>query len=521
MLKLVLLACLANAYTWPSPQLDALESMRWDQTFSGFVRPCDSFSFDSPNSGRSNAADWLRTAYHDMATHNLADGTGGMDASIRFAEEQARPEDAGSGFANTVRVLIDFTNRYVSIADVLALGAILAVDNCAGPEIPFRGGRVDAGEPNTPGVPEPQQDLDSHIASFARQGFMPTEMIGLVACGHTFGGVQHAPFPDIVLEVSDPDNTESVAHFDSTPVHFDNNIYSATEYISGMTQNPLVVGFNDTTNSDKRIFASDGNVTMNSFANSPELFASTCAELFARMLDTVPKDVQLTEVITPLPVKPSALDLILNGDKLQFYGQVRFWDMEEDPNRTVRMLWSDRLGGSGNATLRPTNVTSSSGGRIAAAWYTFSPCDAVRFLSLDAAAGIASMKFTVNDEVEDQGGLGFAVQDDVIFSASSCFNSTDGPIAGRFDVAVRKGVKPTRVYLEAETRDSVDRPMVVEVKIPPPASGNSNDASTYSIWSIELKTNQTFNAYTVAAEIDGNKATGNGAHSLFDFTPCA
>jgi hypothetical protein len=52
-----------------------------------------------------------------------------------------------------------------------------------GPEIAFRGGRVDAVEPNKPGVPEPQQDLDSHIASFARQGFTKTEMIGLVACG--------------------------------------------------------------------------------------------------------------------------------------------------------------------------------------------------------------------------------------------------------------------------------------------------------------------------------------------------
>ncbi|KAJ6544471.1 hypothetical protein B0H19DRAFT_1267729 [Mycena capillaripes] len=51
-----------------------------------------------------------------------------------------------------------------------------------------------------------------------------------------------------------------VAHFDSTFFTFDNNV--ATEYISGSTQNPLVVGFNDTTNSDKRIFASDANATM-------------------------------------------------------------------------------------------------------------------------------------------------------------------------------------------------------------------------------------------------------------------
>ena len=29
-------------------------------------------------------------AYHDMATHNVEDGTGGLDASIQF--EQDRPE---------------------------------------------------------------------------------------------------------------------------------------------------------------------------------------------------------------------------------------------------------------------------------------------------------------------------------------------------------------------------------------------------------------------------------------------
>jgi len=32
-------------------------------------------------------------AYHDMATHNIEDGTGGMDASIRF--ELDRPEVCG------------------------------------------------------------------------------------------------------------------------------------------------------------------------------------------------------------------------------------------------------------------------------------------------------------------------------------------------------------------------------------------------------------------------------------------
>ncbi|KAF8180668.1 heme peroxidase [Mycena galopus ATCC 62051] len=326
MLILALFALLATAtaYIWPAPQFEALDEMRFEQSLAGFVNPCDLFIFDgSGNSGRADSADWIRTAYHDMATHNVEDGTGGLDGSIRFLEEMARPEDAGDGFQNTINVLAGQSNP-LSVADVVALGAVIAYAELrasGGPEIAFRGGRVDATEPNAPGVPQPQESLDSHIASFARQGFTQTEMIGLVACGHTFGGVQHVPFPDIVPELNDPNSTESVAHFDSSFVNFDNNI--ATEYISGTTQNPLVVGLNDTTNSDKRIFGSDGNVTMSAFANSPELFASTCAELFAKMIDTVPSGIQLTDVVTPLPVKPIIAGFNLDGDTLRLGGRVR------------------------------------------------------------------------------------------------------------------------------------------------------------------------------------------------------
>ncbi|KAJ7229489.1 heme peroxidase [Mycena rebaudengoi] len=189
----------------------------------GFLKPCDMFIFDGPNSGRSNAADWIRNAYHDMATYNSTDGSGGMDGSIHFAEEQSRAENTGDGFSNTVGLLFQEANRYISVADAFAIGAIMAIENCGGLDIAFRGGRVEAAVVNSPGVPEPEQDLDSHIASFSRQRFTPTEMIGLVACGHTFGGVQRDPFPDIVPEVNDANNTQSV-------LHFDNNV--ATEYIS-------------------------------------------------------------------------------------------------------------------------------------------------------------------------------------------------------------------------------------------------------------------------------------------------
>ncbi|KAJ7815321.1 putative L-ascorbate oxidase [Mycena olivaceomarginata] len=475
-----------NAYIWPSPQLDELDQMRFEQPLAAFVRPCKLFIFDGSNSGRSDTADWIRTAYHDMATHNVADGTGGMDGSIRFFDEMARPEDAGDGFQNTISVLAGQSNRYVSVADMLALGLIIAVENCGGPEIAFRGGRVDAVEPNVPGVPQPQEDLDSHIASFARQGFTQTEMIGLVACG--------------CAHIRRPPNLS--LHFDSTSVNFDNNI--ATEYISGTTQNPLVVGLNDTTNSDKRIFGSDGNATMGSFADSPELFASTCADLFAKMIDTVPRGVQLTEVITPAAREAH---------------HRRFLNMAQDGDHTVRLLWDDHLGGMNNITLPAEGGFNNSGGRFTGAFYAFSPVSAP-FLSIDAAAGITKMRFTVDDKLEDQGGLGFPLQDSVVLSASSCFDfAFNGSISGHLDIAVRNNITPTRVFMEAEISDDSGRPLVVEINVPRPSEPAAANA-TYSIWSVAVNSDHQYHFFSVGAEVDG-VGTLLGPHLPFFFASCS
>ncbi|KAF8184650.1 heme peroxidase [Mycena galopus ATCC 62051] len=461
----------ADAYIWPSPQLDALDSARFDQegfnanaSLMEFIQPCDTFLFGGSNTGRSDAADWIRTTYHDVATHNITDGTGGLDASIRFAEEQARAENVGDGFSNTILIVFLQVTRYISISDSLALGTLIAIENCGGPEIAFRGGRIDAAQANAPGVPEPQQDLDSHTAAFAR---------------HNFGGVQHAFFPDIVNVLNDTTDTDDVAHFDSTYVTFDNN--GAMEYISGTTQNPLIVGFNDTPNSDKRIFGSDGNVTLLSFAKSLELFASTCAHLFARMLDTVPSSVQLTDVITPLPVKPTNVVLVMDGDTLQLFGQVRLWNMTEDPNRIVNMLWDDHVGGTGNATLGFAGLGSSTGGKYTAAFYGFNAADATSFLPLDAAAGVQSLSFVVNGQLEDQGGLGFPIQDGFMFSQTSC--RIADPPTGRIDVAVRNGVNATRVYLEQSTNDSVQRVVVTQIEVAPPSQPIAPN-SAYSLWTV-------------------------------------
>jgi hypothetical protein len=63
---------------------------------------------------------------------------------------------------------------------------------------------------------------------------------------------------------------------------------------------------------------------MSSFANSPKLFATTCARLFARMIDTVPKGMKLTEVIEPLLAKPQGAQItVLANDTFALRGEVR------------------------------------------------------------------------------------------------------------------------------------------------------------------------------------------------------
>jgi hypothetical protein len=93
------------------------------------------------------------------------------------------------------------------------------------------------------------------------------------------------------------------------------------------------------------------------------------------------------------------------------------------------MLWDDRAGGSNNVTLIPSNVVTAAGGRFTASWFD------TPLLTLDAAAGITNMRFLVDGKLEDQNGVGFAVADDLAWSATSClvadFNSAE------YEVAVR------------------------------------------------------------------------------------
>ncbi|KAJ7702619.1 heme peroxidase [Mycena metata] len=305
-----------SGYVWPSPYNFLEDAYTVSSGFAdgGIVAGVNPYSispFAGLSPGRQAASEWLRgceffspRAYHDMATYSIDTGLG----SIGF--ETDRAQNVGPAMNSSLQFFHSFQSKNSSMADVIALSVILAIKNCGGPSIPFRAGRIDAenGGPET--VPEPQQDIATHTQLFAQQGFNVSEMITLVACGHTIGGIHQADFPGSVENATTPTNPSGVVHFDDTFDSFDNHI--ATQWIDGTSVDLLAVGFNETTNLDARIFQADGN--------------QTCGALLERMLNTVPKAVQLTDVIEPLAVKPYQLVLTLaSNGSLVLTGYIRIF----------------------------------------------------------------------------------------------------------------------------------------------------------------------------------------------------
>lgn len=219
----------------------------------------------------------------------------------------------------TESLLPEYYNVRASAADLTALSTVVAVGHCRGPKIPFRVGRIDATGAGPFGVPQPQQDIDTHTEIFAKAGFNTSDMITMVACGHTFGGVHGKDFPQITLNSS----STNFVHFetgDSFKI-FDNAVVA--EYLNGSTSNLLVVGTNVTTNSDARVFSADKNATMHSLTD-PAIFQAQCASILTRMIEVVPAAVSLSDPIDPIPIKPYIDSFALvNATHIALSGRIR------------------------------------------------------------------------------------------------------------------------------------------------------------------------------------------------------
>jgi hypothetical protein len=330
---------------WPSPAYDELEDLMFLTSGYGnrnFMTPLVPCTF-APNPGHSVAGGFLRTAFHDMAGADVGAGTDGLDASIGFElDGSVFIENTGLAFNNTLSFISRFYSPRASMSDLLALATYASVRACGGPSVPLRAGRIDATKAGVPGVPDPKDSVTKLTTDFARMGLTATEGIQLVACGHTLGGVHSAEHPTFVLPNS---TTLGVKDFDATNNTFDHSV--VTQYLDGTTQNPLIVGPDVDARSDLRVFDMDGNATVSAMADKTS-YANTCASILAKMIDTVPASVTLTDVITAYPVKPADLQLNVaaGGDKLVFSGAIRVWTsrVSKSSISSLKLVYKDRFG---------------------------------------------------------------------------------------------------------------------------------------------------------------------------------
>lgn len=303
-----------------------------------------------------------------MSTHNRFFGTGGVDGSLQF--ELNNGENTGPGHATTLQFYATYLTTKSPLADLIAAGVRASVRSCGGPVVPLRVGRVDATEAGAQGVPQPQNSVVTFRQQFDRMGFSPSEMIQLVACGHSLGSVHSTEFPQIV-----PADVGQKP-FDTTRAQFDNKV--VTEYVSGNTANPLVVGAAVAVNrhSDFKVFSSDGNVTINGLTD-PTTYQTTCRNVLQKMIEVVPDGVTLTDPIAPYTVKPVDMQLTLNTGgttfRLSGYIRVRTTEMPTSSITNVVLTWKDR-GGGNNCGSGGCSVTATLQGVATGFDDTFGVC---------------------------------------------------------------------------------------------------------------------------------------------------
>ncbi|KAF2816733.1 WSC domain-containing protein 2, partial [Mytilinidion resinicola] len=431
--------------TWPS-SVDELEDIMLlnsgyrSRGFSAAVTPC---SFSAQGAGRVAAAEWIRTAFHDMATGNAVQGIGGLDASLVF--ETNGGENIGPAFNTTLTTYAPFFSSRSSMSDIIAMGMYTAVRSCGGPVVAIRTGRIDATKGGDSGVPLPQNGITIFQNQFLRMGFNTTEMIAVVACGHTMGGVHSSNFPEIV-PVASAANSNGVKDFDTTQL-FDNKV--ATEYVSGTTLNPLVVGpsIAKGENSDGRVFAADGNVTIKALTNLAT-FTSVCSTMLQKMIEVVPKGTVLTDPIVPYEVKPYALQLTLlaGGANISFTGDIRIRTTIRAASQvaSVQIVYKDRDGNSASDNIDTTYKGTANGFDDSFTFYGFSA-------NLAASSSISSFNVLVtlidgSTELHDNNGAGFPIQDTIMLqSPQSCLSSTNDT-NGQRSLTVIAAVRNTGLF---------------------------------------------------------------------------
>ncbi|KXS11442.1 heme peroxidase [Gonapodya prolifera JEL478] len=446
---------LAAGPIWPSPH-DAIETHFYQMTGlfrTGIIDGVSPCAFSSSGNGRVAAAEWVRTAFHDMATHDVQAGTGGLDGSLLF--EMERGENGGDAFNATFKFFRNFYSYKSSLADVIALGFVTSIGSCGGGSLPLRVGRVDATVAGPEGVPKPDDPLDVMTQKFARAGFTePAHFITLVACGHTLGGVHGEDFPTLVPPSAGIPNNFS--HFDTTAAVFDSRV--VTEYVNGTTSSPLVVGPDPSLRSDLRLFSSDKNATVTSLgALSAEDFKAKCAAVFSKMLDTVPAGVQLSEPLQPYELRPiKPLFGVFNSTHLAFSTNLRIRQKGRGTIAAVTARFAGLNGTcpsieSGGCEVEATPQRFAGGvgtGGSPMEVFEYWTASVTYSANISITSFLTTLTFADNTtEVLNNGGLGYPISDAVIVDNTlSCIKPVNASnTSGEWLVTVFASVRKSLV----------------------------------------------------------------------------
>jgi hypothetical protein len=426
-------------------------------------------AFGANQPGIQKAAEWVRTAFHDSATHDATTKTGGLDASIQY--ELERPENLGDALNNTLADISSSVDIRSSAADLLALALVMSVARCGDMRVPLRLGRKDATEAGIKGVPEAHTDLDTTRKRFATMSLDEAEMITLIACGHSIGGVHSVDHPEIV---PGPVSAENKLSFDTTLGVLDNNV--VTEYLDNSTANPLIINTNNTLNSDKRIFAADDNATMRKLADKA-YFKSQCEAVFEKMLNLVPGDVTLTEPMEPADIRPYINKYQLKADgTVEFSGQLRV-RITPVTGRDQNTLTASLIPTSGNSSnvseivaQRATFRGGTSSGYLDEqfSWFEFSK-------TMKASEAFESFNIRINDVTYDNAGTGgYPVNTKILYQEpQSCivYDATTNQGTMNVTAAISKGLltgsaAPQIIVVKKVTQQRNFIPRLVSEAIP-------------------------------------------------------
>ena len=125
----------------------------------------------------------VRLAWHDAGTYDAATGTGGANGSIRFEPEAGHGANNGLSVAHALIKDIKDAVPEVSYADLYQLAAVVAIEVCGGPKIPFRFGRTDATGPDQctedGRLPDATKRIPHLKSVFERMGLTVEDMLVL------------------------------------------------------------------------------------------------------------------------------------------------------------------------------------------------------------------------------------------------------------------------------------------------------------------------------------------------------